>query len=52
MIIKDDPAINHGIELALGNEQYEFFNCFCLADAVMRPSITLNILRKPVISFL
>ena len=32
MIIEDDPAINHGIELTLGNEQYEFFNCLCLAD--------------------
>ncbi|MGX8774330.1 MAG: response regulator transcription factor [Bacillota bacterium] len=32
-IIEDDPAINHGIELALGNEQYDFMNCFCLADA-------------------
>ena len=33
MIIEDDPAINRGIELTLGNEQYEFFNCLCLADA-------------------
>ena len=33
MIIEDDPAINHGIELTLGNEQYEFFNCLSLADA-------------------
>ena len=32
MIIEDDPAINHGIELTLGNEQYEFFNCLCFAD--------------------
>ncbi len=33
MIIEDDPAINRGIELALGSDQYEFFNCLCLADA-------------------
>lgn len=26
-IIEDDPAINHGIELTLGDEEYEFF-CF------------------------
>ena len=32
-IIEDDPAINHGIELSLGNEQYEFCSYYCLSDA-------------------
>ncbi len=31
-IIEDDPAINHGIELALGNEEYAFRNFFCLNE--------------------
>ena len=31
-IIEDDPAINHGIELALGNELYDFSCFFCLGD--------------------
>jgi len=33
VIIEDDPAINHGIELTLGNEQYEFCHCYSLRDA-------------------
>ncbi|MBO4863318.1 MAG: response regulator transcription factor [Eubacterium sp.] len=33
MIIEDDPAINHGIELTLGNELYDFSSCSCLAEA-------------------
>ena len=33
MIIEDDPAINHGIELTLGSELYDFSCCSCLAEA-------------------
>lgn len=32
-IIEDDPAINHGIELTLGKEQYDFCCCYNLRDA-------------------
>lgn len=33
VIIEDDPAINHGIELTLGNEQYDFCCYYNLHDA-------------------
>lgn len=33
VIIEDDPAINHGIELTLGKEQYDFCCCYNLREA-------------------
>lgn len=33
IIIEDDPAINHGIELTLGNEQYDFCSYYSLFEA-------------------
>ena len=32
VIIEDDPAINHGIELTLGTEQYTFSSYLCRGD--------------------
>ena len=32
VIIEDDPAINHGIELTLGSEQYSFSSYTCLRE--------------------
>ena len=43
MIIEDDPAINRGIELALGNEEHEFFSCLCLADAKRESTETADL---------
>lgn len=48
MIIEDDPAINHGIELTLGSEQYEFTSCFCLADGRKVNPQTLDLILLDV----
>ena len=43
-IIEDDPSINHGIELSLGSEKYEFSSFFCLKDVKDPTSADLIIL--------
>ncbi|MBO4882788.1 MAG: response regulator transcription factor [Lachnospiraceae bacterium] len=43
-IIEDDPSINHGIELSLGSEKYEFSSFFCLKDVKDPASADLIIL--------
>ena len=43
-IIEDDPSINHGIELSLGSEKYEFSSFFCLKDVKDSASVDLIIL--------
>ena len=44
VIIEDDPAINHGIELTLGKEQYEFISHFRLSEVKNPESADLIIL--------
>ena len=44
MIIEDDPSINHGIELSLGNDLYDFSSFFCLKDVKDAESADLIIL--------
>lgn len=43
-IIEDDPAINNGIELTLGNEEYEFRKFSCLSDVKEEDKADLIIL--------
>lgn len=44
IIIEDDPSINHGIELSLGSNLYEFSSFFCLKDVKDPASADLIIL--------
>ena len=44
IIIEDDPSINHGIELSLGSDLYEFSSFFCLKDVKDPASADLIIL--------
>ena len=50
-IIEDDPSINHGIELSLGSEKYEFSSFLCLKDVKDPASADLIILDVNQIRF-